>query len=101
MADLEVILDDSRAALLAGDMARLADLAAALADASPPAEPAALRRLRRKAERNAQLLAAALKGIRAAQRRLQDLTGQGRSSTYDAQGQRAEIGTAPPPARRL
>lgn len=102
MTDLEAILDDSRAALLAGDMARLADLADALAVAEPPSDPAALHRLRQKAERNAQLLAAALKGIRAARRRLQDLTGQGRSSTYDAQGRRGEIGAAPlPPARRL
>ncbi|NGM44384.1 hypothetical protein G5B31_02405 [Rhodobacter sp. SGA-6-6] len=104
-AALETILDRSREALAAGDLAALAGLAAeteaALADAGCCGRALA-GRLAEKARRNERLIAAALAGVRAARRRAQDLTDQGRFSTYDAGGRRGQPGlVAATPARRL
>jgi hypothetical protein len=53
-------------------------------------------RLRRKAHRNGLCLQAAARGLRAAQRRLGEMTNaSGRLSTYTSGGQRAEVATAP------
>lgn len=104
-AALETILDRGRAALTAGDLAALAGLAAeteaALAAAGRCDRALALR-LAGKARRNERLIAAALAGVRAARRRAQELTDQGRFSTYDAGGRRGQPGLAAgTPARRL
>lgn len=101
MPDLEALLDETRAALLAGDILRLAALADRVAAAPPPADLAQLDRTRRKAARNATLLSAAMKGLRAARRRAEEAGRQGRFSTYDAQGRRDEIGSPAAPARRF
>lgn len=104
-AALEMILDRSRAALAAGDLAALAGLAAeteAALAAARQGDRALAARLAEKARRNERLLAAALAGVRAARRRAQELTDRGRFSTYDAGGRRAQPGlAAAAPARRL
>jgi hypothetical protein len=104
-ADLEACLDATRAALMAGDMDALAKLAelveTARAAGSAPNEAAA-RRIKSKAEHNGRMLQAALKGVRAARQRAQELGTQGRFSTYDAGGRRDQHGLASAiPARRL
>lgn len=89
---LDQFLDDTRAALLAGDFAGLE----ALLQAAPPASAAVAgpdaARLRVKAAHNARLIEAALRGLRSAR----GLPGHGARpalfSTYDAQGQRGLIG---------
>ena len=87
---MEAGLDEMRSALLAGDMARLAAVSARIVaeDTLPGLTPPVAARLRVKAEANARLLAAALKGLKAAQRRAAELAGAGQFSTYDASGQR-------------
>lgn len=110
MADLdalETILDRTRAALMAGDITALegmaADAEAALTAAVGHCDRTTAERLAEKARHNEQLIGAAMKGIRAAQRRAQDLTDRGRFSTYDSGGQRGQPGLAPQgaAARRL
>jgi hypothetical protein len=91
---LETLLDQTRDAVLAGDLLVLAALApqvAAMADALPRLDAVAAERLRGKAERNAQLLLAATRGVRAAQGRLQEIAAGPTLTTYDARGQRAAI----------
>ena len=86
LPQLEQLLDNVAAAILAGDMARLAELSE-LADAASEGfalqDQAQARRIRKKAECNARLLAAAVKGVRAARRRAVELTEAGRFSTRD------------------
>lgn len=92
--DLETLLDQTRDAVLVGDLATLADLAprvAALADDLPRLDAVAASRLIRLAERNAQLLQAATRGVRAAQCRLTEIAEGPTLTTYDARGQRAAI----------
>ena len=94
-AGLETILDRARAALVAGDIASLdgmaADAEVALATAGH-CDRAAAERIAAKAQRNEHLIAEAMKGIRAAQRRARDLTDHGRFSTYDSDGRRGQPG---------
>lgn len=94
MTPLEDILDQTHAALLAGDLAALFGLderLSAVAEALPGLGLATARRLQRKAERNAQLLQAAGRGLRAARARMAEIaTGPG-LSTYDARGRKAEL----------
>ena len=105
MADfsrIEKALDLTREALCKGDMPALDGLAAEVeaAIAEPGAcSRAVARRLADKAALNERLIAAAMQGIRAAKRRAQDLTDQGRFSTYDATGRRGQPGLAPETAR--
>lgn len=105
-AALETILDRARAALLAGDIVALdgtaADAEAALA-AAGRCDRAAAERIAAKAQWNERLIAEAMKGIRAAQRRARDLTDHGRFSTYDPDGRRGQPGLSPQglAARRL
>ena len=104
-ADLEACLDATRTALMAGDMVTLAKLAGlvevAIASSGRPEGPALLR-VKKKAEANGRILQAALKGVRAARQRAQELSNHGRFSTYDAGGRRDQIGVAAAiPARRL
>ncbi|WP_395540521.1 hypothetical protein [Neotabrizicola sp. sgz301269] len=101
MAELESLLDSARDALLAGDILKLAALADALEAAASPREPAALRRSRDKAARNAALLSAAMKGLRAALRRAEELTQPDRFSTYDSSGRRGALLASTAPVRRV
>lgn len=92
--DLEILLDQTRDAVLVGDLATLADLAprvVALADDLPRLDPDSAARLIRLAERNAQLLQAATRGLRAAQGRLGEIIEGPTLTTYDARGQRAAL----------
>ncbi|NJS39484.1 MAG: hypothetical protein HC783_11195 [Rhodobacteraceae bacterium] len=92
--ELETLLDQTRDAVLVGDLATLADLApqvSALAEELPRLDAAAAGRLIRLAERNAQLLQAATRGLRAAQSRLTEIVEGPTLTTYDARGQRAAI----------
>jgi len=103
MMQLEALLDQAAAALLVGDMAALARLAPEIeaAQIAPP-DPASAERLQRKAQRNARLLEAAGRGVKAARLRLSEITRGPTLTTYDARGQKAEI--APlglTPARRV
>lgn len=97
MTPLEDILDQTHAALLAGDLAALSGLdgrLSAAAEAVPVLSLAAARRLQRKAERNARLLLAAGRGLRAARARMAEIaTGPG-LATYDAQGRKAALAVA-------
>lgn len=91
---LETLLDQTRDAVLAGDLVQLAELApqvAAMAEDLPRLDAAAAERLRRKAERNAQLLQAATRGVRAAQGRMGEIASGPMLTTYDARGQKAAI----------
>lgn len=91
---LETLLDQTRDAVLVGDLATLADLAprvAAMAEDLPHLDAAAAGRLIRLAERNAQLLQAATRGVRAAQCRLGEIVDGPTLTTYDARGQKAAI----------
>ncbi len=92
--DLENLMDQTRDAVLAGDLATLADLAprmAALAEDLPRLDAATAGRLIRLAQRNAQLLQAATRGVRAAQVRLSEITNGPTLTTYDARGQKAAL----------
>ncbi len=97
-AALETILDRTHAALMAGDIAALegmaSDAEAALA-AAGRCDRTTAERLADKARQNEQLIGAAMKGVRAAQRRAQDLAEWGRFSTYDSGGRRGQPGLAP------
>lgn len=90
------VLDAVHAALLRGDLAALPALAdsveRALA-AVAASDPVTAARLRAKARRNGHLLDAAARGLRAAQRRLDEVRGaaQGRVATYDGAGRRQTL----------
>jgi hypothetical protein len=102
---LDDLLDEAHRALLTGDLARLGQLAPQVEDqAETPAtmDGATAARLRRKADRNAQLLQAALRGLRSAKERLADIRGSTALTTYDARGNKATLATlAAVPARRV
>ncbi len=98
LTDLDALLDEERAALIAGrldSLARLADRKAELVETISADDPDQLQTLRDKAERNHQLLAAAQAGIRAAHRRIQDISAchgaQPAGFGYDAKGRPAAI----------
>ena len=92
MTQLEDLLDQAAAALLSGDLAALARLTPALESASPAApDRASAERLQQKAQRNARLLEAATRGVKAARHRVAEITRGPTLTTYDARGQRAKI----------
>ena len=103
MTPLETLLDQAAAALLAGDLAALARLTPGIEAARiSPADRAEADRLQTKARRNARLLEAATRGVKAARLRMIEITRGPTLTTYDARGQKAEI--APlglTPARRV
>lgn len=101
MSDLERLLDQTREALLAGDLLRLAQIAGEVAGADPPTDPQVAERSRALAEQNLALLGAALKGVQAARRRAGELAEPARFSTYDAQGRRDALGGGPMASKRL
>lgn len=91
---LETALADLQAALKRGDLAgldALLDRVAQTAAAGIPADAATAARLRAQAAQNDRLLAATLRGLRSARRRLADLrAAKDGFSTYDAAGNRLE-----------
>jgi hypothetical protein len=94
MSPLETLLDQAREALLAGDLAALSGLdekIVAAADSLPALGTDAARRVQRKAERNAKLLQAAGRGLRAARDRMAEIASGPGLATYDAQGRRAAL----------
>ena len=94
---LDDLLDQTRDALVIGNLAALADLAprvAALADSLPRVDRPTADRLRRKADRNARLLQAATRGVRAAQQRLNEISTGASLVTYDARGRRETLSGA-------
>lgn len=96
---LEDLLDETRDAVVAGNLAALASLAPrveALADSLPPLDRQTSERLRQKAGRNALLLQAAAKGVRAAQGRLAEITAGPALTTYDAKGRREVLAPLSP-----
>lgn len=101
-SDLESLLDATRAALLAGDLDGLAGLTrqleAALAGAA--LSPADLAALQLRASHNARLIAAASRGVRAARRRLAEVTACQGLVTYDAAGRRDVVAAPALPVRR-
>jgi hypothetical protein len=100
---LEDLLDQTAAALLTGDLATVARLTPQIEMARiAPVDHAAAERLQGKAQRNARLLDAATRGVKAARLRMTEITRGPTLTTYDARGHRAEI--APlglEPARRV
>ncbi len=91
---LEAVLDQTRDALIAGDFADLSKLAGkveAMAVALPQLDRPTADRLRQKADRNARLLQAAQRGIRAARQRINEINAGPSLSTYDMHGRRAVI----------
>jgi hypothetical protein len=102
MVPLETLLDHAAEALLSGDLAALARLTPQIETASVTASdrPSA-ERLQRKALRNARLLEAATRGVKAARMRMGEITRGPTLTTYDARGQRAMIAPLSlEPARR-
>ena len=91
---LEDLLDQTRAALLQGDLAALAALGPqveVVAESLGAADAATADRIRRKAQRNLTLLEASKSGLRAAQARLGDIFAAPTLTTYDAAGRKAAI----------
>jgi hypothetical protein len=106
MTPLETLLEDMAERVRRADFSTLALLApqleTALTGLGGAVDPAAMGRLRRKAEENAQLLEAARRGLRAARRRIEETRRAGAAlQTYDGKGRRAEIIPGGPTAGRF
>ncbi len=103
MALLDALLDRAAEALLAGDFAELAALAPQIDSAElAVTDRASAERLQEKALRNARLLEAATRGVKAARHRMTEITRGPTLTTYDARGQKAAIlPLGPEPARRV
>ncbi len=94
---LERLLDGAHSAVMAANYSALAglgqELETELARFDPGADAKLLRRIGRKAERNAACLLAAGRGIRSAVRRLEDVRQAAKGLvTYDGNGRRSESG---------
>jgi flagellar biosynthesis/type III secretory pathway chaperone len=98
--DVERLLDDERAALLAGDLAALGGIAErkqALVNALDRGEPAraTLTALKLKVERNAELLGAAARGVRTVLRRVTEIReANGPLKTYGRDGTQQTLGSS-------
>lgn len=103
MTPLDLLLDRAADALLAGDLTALAALTPQIESAHvAPPDRASVERLQRKAQRNARLLEAAIRGVKAARLRVTEITRGPTLTTYDARGQKAQIGPVGlTPARRV
>jgi hypothetical protein len=103
MASLETLLDAAADALLAGDLAAVSRLTPEIESATVhSADRASAERLQAKAQRNARLLQAATRGVKAARLRVAEITRGPTLTTYDARGQKALIATSGlEPARRV
>ncbi|MES2813552.1 MAG: hypothetical protein V4720_01505 [Pseudomonadota bacterium] len=102
MSALEDLLDQAAEALLAGDLSGLAGLTPRIESAGLPQDLATAQRLQAKAQRNARLLEAATRGVKAARLRLAEIKRGPMLTTYDSRGLKADI--APQglsPARRV
>lgn len=92
--DVGMLLDQMRAALMAGDLSALPGLTertqAALTRVAAGEErpERRLSHLSHKAQRNAACLRAAIEGVRAARARLAEIATQGGSMGYDGNGRR-------------
>jgi hypothetical protein len=93
MAALEDLLDRAASALTSGNLVDLAALTPLIeaSAAQPVPDRATAERLRQKAQRNARLLEAATRGLRAARTRLREIAEGPTLTTYDARGQKAQI----------
>ena len=103
MVTLEDLLDHAAEALLSGDLAALARLTPQIEAASiAPPDRASAERLQAKARRNARLLEAASRGVKAARHRMAEIVQGPTLTTYDARGQKALIAPiGPHPVRRV
>jgi hypothetical protein len=103
MANLEALLDAAAEALLAGNLAALSQLTPQIESVSITLpDRATAERLHAKAQRNARLLQAASRGVKAARLRVAEITRGPTLTTYDARGQKALIATSGlEPARRV
>lgn len=103
MASLEDLLDAAAEALLAGDLTALSQLTPQIESASlAPPDRTSAERLHAKAQRNARLLQAATRGVKAARLRVSEITRGPTLTTYDARGQKALLATSGlEPARRV
>lgn len=94
---IEDLLKRERAAILAGDIDKLAGFAPEKEHLlsrlrTPEEQPLALEKLRQQADQNRQLLAASAKGIRAARQRLEALiSGQSELRTYTPEGRAQDL----------
>lgn len=92
MERLEALLDQVAAALIAGDFVALAQLAPQVEATSPSAGDRQLAEsVLAKSQRNARLIEAASRGVRAARLRMSEITRGPELTTYDARGQKASI----------
>ncbi|MFE3836644.1 hypothetical protein [Pseudogemmobacter sonorensis] len=100
-AELIGRLDAIRAHLLAGDLSALAAPDAVLDAAGLPADRSGAQAAQAAARRNLALIEAALCGVRAARRHVEEIAGRARLSTYDASGRIDRTVVRPgPPLRR-
>jgi hypothetical protein len=94
-SEIGSVLADARIALLAGNLIELTALPERLERAFAASKPVSLKDaqgIRALAAQNDVLLVAALKGVRAAKQRLQDLSQSARFSIYESNGQRQQPG---------
>lgn len=103
---VHALLDQAYDALLAADLAALPDLTrsleAELQRAMAGMNGDDLRAIRQKADRNAVVLLAAQRGIRAARRRVEEIRSAASGLvTYDRSGRRAEVGETGALAKRF
>lgn len=101
MMRLDALLEDVFVAVKAGDYPRLDQLSAMLERVSPPADPAELTRIAKRARENVALLDATAKGLRAARRRIDALRGAQNLTTYDRAGQKHDHPAAAVRSHRL
>jgi hypothetical protein len=99
---LETLLDSAAEALLSGNFAELARITPQVEAASLDlADRRVARRLEAKARRNARLLEAAMRGVKAARLRMAEVHAGPTLTTYDMRGQKSLIpALATEPIRR-
>jgi hypothetical protein len=98
MAQIEDLLDQVAQALFVGHLDQLAALTQQIESAGLPQDRTSAERLHAKAQRNARLLDAATRGVKAARLRVAEITRGPTLTTYDARGHKALIpqqGTGP------
>jgi hypothetical protein len=94
MTELEDLLDRAAEALLAGDLATIGALTPRIEECAAllqPQERGTADRLCTKATRNARLLEAATRGVKAARLRMTEIAQGPTLTTYDAHGRKAAI----------
>jgi hypothetical protein len=103
MASLEDLLDAAAEALLTGNLTALSLLTPQIESHSiAPLDRATAERIQAKAQRNARLLQAATRGVKAARLRVTEIARGPTLTTYDARGQIALLATTgSEPARRV